>query len=208
MNQIIEAGAAKLAGLQIDLLQKMRQGKIGMNHLEWFIRLKPDMREALMRGEYELKPIAQATGDTFDSAKYFVTRDGLYVWPEFAQRILPAYQGLIPKRGIEGVHSVDLPRNMYDREIVAEYLGGEEEARKHAFTPDQVADLIDTQKGGKAGVLLNNGYANLLYMIGVCDVLFPVSVDWRSVNSCWHVRAYQFDDARWRAGLRVLRNKR
>ncbi len=182
-------------GIALDILSKL------CSDGAWKTRLTEVSREGL-------KPIAQAVDGMFDPAKYFVTRDGLHVWPEFATLILPVYQGLIPKRGIEGVDSVDLPRNMYDREIVAEYLGGEEEVRKHAFTPNQVAGLIDTQKDGKAGVLLNNGYANILYMIGVGGVLLPVSVDWRSDRSLWSVDAYQFDDDYWSAGHRVIRNKR
>lgn len=163
--------------------------------------------QAYLRGEYQLNPVAQAAGDTFDSAQYFVIRPGLYVWPEFTSRILPAYVGVLQIRGVKGFDSVDLPRNMYDSEIIAEYLGGEEEARKHAFTPDQLADLIDEQKGGTSGVLLNNGYANILHMIGVGGVLFPVDVGWDSDYSHWGVRAYRFSDVRWRAGSRVLRNK-
>lgn len=152
-------------------------------------------------------PVAKAVTVMFDSAKYFVTRDGLYVWPEFTQRILPAYRDPIVRRGVEGVDSVDLPRNMYDREIVAEYLGGEEEARKHAFTPDQVADLIDAQWGGKPGILLNNGYANILFMLGVNGVLFPVIVLWSSDRGEWNVNACGFDGVHWSAGRRVIRNK-
>lgn len=162
---------------------------------------------AFLRDEYELKPVAQAAGDMFNSAKYFTTRDDLYVWPEFVQRILSAYQQPIPKRGIEGIDHVDLPCNMYDREIVAEYLGGEEEARKHAFTPDQVAELIDAQQGGTTGVLLNNGYANILFMLGTTGVLFPVRVYWRSGSSGWDVGACRFDGDGWGDGDRVLRNK-
>ncbi len=52
MNTIIEADAAKLAGLQIDLLQKMRQGQITTRHLEWFIRMTKDEREAKMLDTY------------------------------------------------------------------------------------------------------------------------------------------------------------
>ena len=51
MNTIIDADAAKLAGLQIDLLQKVRQGQVTLDHLEWFTRLSRDVREALMVGE-------------------------------------------------------------------------------------------------------------------------------------------------------------
>lgn len=144
----------------------------------------------------------------FDSSKYFVTRGSLYVWPEFTLRILPAYQGLIPKRGIRGVEYIDMTRYLlYDREIVVEYLGGMEEVRKHAFAPDQLADLMDAQKEGKVGVLLNNGYANILYMVGMNEELFCVSMHWNSVQSHWDICAYEFDAGICYAGYRIFRNK-
>lgn len=44
---IIEADTAKLAGLQIDMLQKMRQGQMTMDHLEWFNNLSKQQRDML-----------------------------------------------------------------------------------------------------------------------------------------------------------------
>jgi len=40
-----------LAGLEIDLLQKMRQGHITLGHLEWFNNLSKEARDALVVGE-------------------------------------------------------------------------------------------------------------------------------------------------------------
>lgn len=51
MKNIIGADAAKLAGLQIDLLQKVRLGHITLGQLEWFSGLSKDMRDALVAGE-------------------------------------------------------------------------------------------------------------------------------------------------------------
>src|SRR3989344_401881 len=47
---VIGADTAKLAGLQIDLLQKMRQGHITLDHLEWFNNLTKDDRDAFSVG--------------------------------------------------------------------------------------------------------------------------------------------------------------
>lgn len=44
MSNIIDVEAAKLAGLQIDLLQKMRQGQITLDHLKWFTGLSKERR--------------------------------------------------------------------------------------------------------------------------------------------------------------------
>lgn len=153
-------------------------------------------------------PAVEAVNETFNSAKYFVRGAGLYIWPDFTHRILSAYLRPIQKRGIKEVDFIDLPRNMYNREIVTEYLGGMEEARKKAFTPDQLADLIDAQWDGKPGALLSNGYANILYVIGRGRLLFPVKVCWSAVGREWDVSAYTFDSAHWSADSRVLRNRR
>ena len=44
MTNIIDADAAKLAGLQIDLLQKFRAGKLALTELEMFLKLAPKDR--------------------------------------------------------------------------------------------------------------------------------------------------------------------
>ena len=52
----IDAGTAKLAGLQIDMLQKIRNGQITVDHLEWFNNLSGEIRDSLLTGE---KPVAK-----------------------------------------------------------------------------------------------------------------------------------------------------
>ncbi len=144
----------------------------------------------------------------FNPPEYFVTRDSLWVSSEFTSRILSAHNKSTEKRGLEGMSHFDLPKNMYDKDIIKEYLGGEEETRKHAFTPDQVADQIDKQKDGGEGELLNNGYANIFYVIGKGEVLFAVYVDWDRDGHRWGVSAYGLDvDGSWLAGYRLFRNK-
>jgi len=48
MKSVIDADAAKLAGLQIDLLQKLRAGHITLEQLEWFTHLSGDNRDKLV----------------------------------------------------------------------------------------------------------------------------------------------------------------
>ena len=48
MNSVIDADAAKLAGLLTDQLQKIRQGSITLNHLEWFNNLSKAERNWVM----------------------------------------------------------------------------------------------------------------------------------------------------------------
>lgn len=48
MDNLIGAEAAKLAGLQIDLLKKYRAGHITPEHLEWFNNLRKEERDQLV----------------------------------------------------------------------------------------------------------------------------------------------------------------
>lgn len=154
------------------------------------------------------KEVVESTGDMFNASEYFTTRSGLYVWVDFILKILPAYNSPILKRGIEGVDFVNLPRNMSDCVIIAEYFSSGEEVRKHAFTLDQIADLIDAQNNGEDGALLNNGYANIFYVVGKNNILFAVGVRWSSGNSNWSIDAFDLVEAyHWDDGHRVFRNK-
>ena len=72
MNTIIDADAAKLAGLQIDLLQKVRQGHVTLSHLEWFTGLSRDAREALMES---VKPASQSTPSPEPTEKFALLVD-------------------------------------------------------------------------------------------------------------------------------------
>jgi hypothetical protein len=49
MDTIIGADAAKLAGLQIDLLHKIRKGQVTLDHLEWFDKLTKGERDQLCK---------------------------------------------------------------------------------------------------------------------------------------------------------------
>ena len=51
MKTVIDAGSAKFAGLQIDLLSKYRAGQISVEHIEWFNGLSKDTRDAILSGE-------------------------------------------------------------------------------------------------------------------------------------------------------------
>lgn len=58
MNTIIDADAAKLAGLQIDTLQKVRSGQITLGQWEQFNNLSMDDREARFGDWKKLEPTA------------------------------------------------------------------------------------------------------------------------------------------------------
>lgn len=55
MGKTIEAETAKLAGLQIDQNQKLRNGQITLEQMEWWLTQTKETRERLVRGTHELK---------------------------------------------------------------------------------------------------------------------------------------------------------
>jgi hypothetical protein len=72
MNTVIGADAAKLAGLQIDLLQKIRNGQVTPDHLEWFNKLTREERERFCNGAHAISvssTIAIDRTQPFDPAK-------------------------------------------------------------------------------------------------------------------------------------------
>ncbi len=123
---------------------------------------------------------------------------------EFAERIVRAYSNPIPHRELEGV--THFQSESSDNKNIAK-MGGVEEVRKHAFTPDQIADLRDKQMNGEEGQLLTNGYLNLFYVIGKDGVLFVVSLRWRGVGREWFARAWRLGEfGNWDSDRRVFRN--
>lgn len=52
----IGADAAKLAGLQIDYLQKLRSGQVTLDHFEWFLGLTKEERDSFLGGKITALP--------------------------------------------------------------------------------------------------------------------------------------------------------
>jgi len=178
-----------------------------------FVRQQHDWTERILKGSLDPVEVAQAIQAIinrrrlFNPHTYFKTRDGLYVWDTFAKRILSGQKESMPYRGLEGVTSQMLERNMSDMEIIIELLGGMKEVRTRPSSLDQVATMIDLQPNGVDGKLLNNGYSNIFYVL-VDGVLFAVFVRWKSGDREWFVNAWHLDGlGDWDAGDRVFRNK-
>ncbi|MBL7142416.1 MAG: hypothetical protein ISS83_02055 [Candidatus Pacebacteria bacterium] len=68
MNTIIGADTAKLAGLQIDLLQKISDGQVSLDHLGWFNKLTMQERDQFCNGSY---PIGESRIITIDRTQPF-----------------------------------------------------------------------------------------------------------------------------------------
>lgn len=176
--------------------------EVSVDAMQGWIENPKGLKEALM---VALCPMMGAT-TAFNPHTYFSNRDGLYIYDSFERRILLKSKRSMPHRGLEGVTNSMLARSMSNNEIIDEILGGTKETRKHAFTLDQIAAKIDLQPNGKDGDLLNNGYANIFYVL-VGEVLFAVRVHWDSGYRGWLVRDLHLDENDgWNAGSRVFRN--
>lgn len=92
-----------------------------------------------------------------------------------------------------------LRKSSVDGPIITE-LGGEE---KSETTLTEMFSLMEKQKNGEDGVLLNNGYANIFYIRDQNGVLRAVSVYW--LGGGWSVGADSVESPYgWLVGYRVF----
>jgi hypothetical protein len=92
-----------------------------------------------------------------------------------------------------------LRKSSVDGPIITE-LGGEE---KSETTLTEMFSLMEKQKNGEDGVLLNNGYANIFYVRDLTGVLRAVYVYW--VGDGWYVDADSVENLyRWDGGNQVF----
>jgi hypothetical protein len=166
--------------------------------------LKKEEIIGLMDGSYEIVR-KKVVGKLFVFSEFFFIRDGLHVWGSLEERFGSIYKESREYKSINNLKpAFDLNRNMYDSEIIKE-MGGEEKVRENAVTMDQIEQLIKNQWGGKAGIMLNNGFANIFYVIGKNNQLFAVRVDWCSDGQEWNVLDYRLGErGRWSQGDRVF----
>lgn len=138
----------------------------------------------------------------FDPHEFFKTRDGLYVWDGFRDRILPVAKKVeaVPASQIA---SFDLVKPANDGEIHRELPEGYLFEDASAFCA-YLAELIEQQKDGGEGTLLNSGYWNIFYVLGANGPVFAVGVYWRSGRRRWDVGAIPLFGGRWGAGDRAF----
>jgi hypothetical protein len=215
--------SAKLAGLQIDLLQKLRNGQITLDQLEWFLGLTKDKRDGFIRTPKALtKPrhvsqssdllelvsivMISATTSKFVAKDKFVVNTKRNakvlisaVWDNFTNWFLSGDGKIEDPINEQVLRYHKLRKSSVDGPIIAE-LGGEAKAET---TLTEMFSLMEKQKNGEDGVLLNNGYANIFYIRDKNGVLRAVYVAW--VDDGWYVYAHPVDDSHgWRDGSRVF----
>lgn len=163
-----------------------------------FTRQQHDWTERVLKGSLDPVEVAQAVQDIinrkqlFKPHSYFKNRKGFAVYRSFQNYILSKTGNTIPYRGLDGVTSYITQRQMSDTKTIDDLLGGMKEARKYSFTLDQIAAMIDFQSNGEDGNLLNNGSANIFYVL-VNDILFAVGVTWDTLSHVWYMSAWHLD---------------
>lgn len=99
--------------------------------------------------------------------------------------------------------AVMLRRAKLTRDALDDEIRKEIGAEREESTMGQVLYLIRRQKNGRAGVLLNNGHANIFYVRDATGTLQVVRVGWHGDG--WYVVAGSVTGpGRWYGGFRVF----
>lgn len=127
---------------------------------------------------------------------FFQSREGLYVWSDFNERILEKALSVAAGTKYE-LASFKLLESSSDETIESAL------PKVHIFSESDacaiIAELISKQSKGEEGTLLNNGYFNIFY-----TPTFVVGVVWGSDGGSWRVDAWVRDNVVWYAGTRVF----
>lgn len=208
MNTIIDADAAKLAGLQIDLLQKVRQGHVTLGQLEWFTGLSKEERNNLfLSSRSSLLEFVSTVVVPANTCK-FVAREGLvcdvsvaaavkirYLSENFIEWFLGGRGKIEAPMTEQVLRYAKLRKPSFDGAIIAE-LGGEAKAETALR---EMFFLMKKQGHGQPGVLLNNAYANIFYVRDIAGALRTVRAYW--YGGGWSVHAYSVGSPnRWDDG--------
>ncbi len=136
-------------------------------------------------------------------AQYYQTRAGLYVWDDFINRIVAA------AKQVELKDTVKFPRYSLVRDASGDDIATAalKISRQTVFTASEfcpiLAAMIEKQKSGGTGDLLNDGRANLFLVEGVGGTVCIVSVRWGSGSARWGVHAWLLGSG-WDPGYRFF----
>lgn len=150
-----------------------------------------------------LRPVATqivpARTKSFDPKRFYQNRKGLDVWDTFVDRLDLRSRKAVASTPERTYVSLELKQNVYDRDIRAEL------PEHHLSMLEDIAALIKAQWGGKEGILLNNGRANIFYVEGKNGEVFAVNVNWNADDREWNVNDWRLDEnGEWNAGNQVL----
>lgn len=119
---------------------------------------------------------------------YWCTRKGLNLSDNFSEVLQDAR--VCDTKEYVSDNSYDyvvLPRNMKNREVLDEYLEGEDQFMMFALTLNQIRRLINAQWNGENGPLVLNGDANYCCFLGKSGILYHIRIYRRA--DCWSILA-------------------
>ena len=194
MANAVSLPGERLAGMQIDLLQKLRQDVRTLDELNLFLQGKNPFEKTL---------VTAAAAAIINPRETLFTRDGLWIDPD-----LEKFVGLDPcpvdERPLRLIHRVKSGKQ-FDSEI-ATSLGGMDLLAARKATLGQLVYQIQLALDGKDNYFKSNTfYVYILYLEGKDGYLYPVIVRCtgtvtRSGNTDivreeWRVHCHQFDQS-------------
>ncbi len=217
MSKFIGVDAAKLAGLQIDTLQKLRNGQLTVDQWERFNNLSLEDREIRFGGMKEQQSsvsllVLAGTVAIPESSEPFVASERFvvntkrnapvkisFLWNNFSEWFLTGNSKTEAPIVEQTLRYYTLRKASHDGSII-DALGG---AERSDTTLSRMFSLMEAQGKGEDGVLLTNGYANIFYVKDRKGVLRTVHVHW--FGGGWRVDADSvMIPVRWDAGHRVF----
>jgi hypothetical protein len=218
-NKTLEQNSAQdLAGLQVDILQKLRNGNMSWEQIDWFKNLSFEKREELMgksiKNIEHPKMKLQNSNIIVDTLlvslginpeQHFTENKKVkyYLGDNFKKYVLNGV------KTINGLSQMNFSKHkftdtIYDKEIMEHFQISESNG---LMTQEQILwtiiFLTGKQPKGENGDLINDGNCTIIgYMLCSDGVVRAVDVYWRSGSSEWRCSCRGLDG--WYAGLEVL----
>ncbi|NTW46116.1 MAG: hypothetical protein HGB18_03650 [Candidatus Moranbacteria bacterium] len=148
-----------------------------------------------------LRPVATGVasgGGDLDEVTFFRSRaGGIWVSPSFREKFGSTFR---KSRASDRKYvASELKQSANDTVIRADLPGA------HLSKLGDIARFIKVQRGGKKGILLNNGLANIFYVEDENGQVFAVNFRWNSAVRTWFVVVWKLGEhGDWNAGNQVL----
>mgnify|MGYP000406447758 CR=1 FL=1 len=216
MGQKTNAEAAnRLAGLQIDELQKIRNGHITLDQKEWYNNLYAKEREQLFQGNYELvakptlknlesKGIVSIPQNTFKPADFFVSGNNgttkLLLKDGIEKIFLPLLSEEISFDGID-LEKLQLKTATSDLDV---YM----ETGKKLQSADDIASalrhLASRQAKGEDGVLETTYNTKNIFYFEYKGRVWCLLLHWFADNAKWDLSCYEAYGDGWPDGFVIF----
>lgn len=177
------------------------QRHTGDNAPLWHSRFAKALREKLPKGKPVqhkfLRPVAQAAVEEIFKPRDFYNENNKEIWfsQEFAENILLVAEDFQPTDDLALPSGYDVIKPANDSEVRSEFPAD------HTYSASefcwQAKRMVKAQPNGIAGRLLNNGDANIFYVVGKGGEVFAVHVGWYGGHRQWDFSCYSLGESRW-----------